>query len=120
MNRILIAEDEPRIAAFMAKGLVKNGYAVEVASTGTEVMQMVQTSRFDLLLLDLGLPEKNGWTVLEELRQLNHSLPIIIVSAQAAPDRVIQHHQGIRDYLPKPFKFGELIEKIRTHLPESS
>jgi two-component system, OmpR family, copper resistance phosphate regulon response regulator CusR len=117
MNRILIAEDEPRIAAFMAKGLLKNGYAVEVASTGTEALQMIQTDRFDLLLLDLGLPDKNGWAVLDELQRSSRSLPVIIVSAQTLTDeQSIRVYQGIKDYLPKPFKFSDLIKKVQTHL----
>jgi DNA-binding response OmpR family regulator len=117
MSRILIAEDEPRIAAFMAKGLSKNGYAVEVASTGNEALQMIQTDHFDLLLLDLGLPDKNGWSVLDELHQSNHSLPVIIVSAQALTDeQSIRAYQEIKGYLPKPFKFNELIKKIQALL----
>ncbi|WAL58698.1 response regulator transcription factor [Thermocoleostomius sinensis] len=117
MNQILIAEDEPRIAAFIAKGLLKNGYTVEVASTGAEALQKLQADRFDLLLLDLGLPDKNGWAVLDELQQSHCSLPVIIVSAQVLPpEPSIQTYQTIKAYLSKPFRFSELIETVQTHL----
>ena len=82
MSRILIAEDEPRIAAFIEKGLKAKGYTTAIAETGTEVVNMVLSGNFDLLLLDLGLPAKDGLTVLEELRGQGAKLSIIILTAR--------------------------------------
>ncbi|NES23298.1 MAG: response regulator transcription factor, partial [Symploca sp. SIO3E6] len=82
MSRILIAEDEPRIAAFLEKGLRSRGFTTVVATDGDEVILMAMSNSFDLLLLDLGLPVKDGWTVLEELRSKGSQLPIIILTAR--------------------------------------
>lgn len=81
MSRILIAEDESRIAAFIEKGLQKNGFDTAIATNGEEALQMAESNGFDMLLLDLGLPIKDGWTVLQELRDRGKKIPIIIVSA---------------------------------------
>lgn len=117
MQRILIAEDEPRIAAFLEKGLLKNGYRVVVATTGNEALELIQSSSFDMLLLDLGLPGKDGWAVMDELAQMNYSLPIIVVSAWEGVDAQLkrQHREPI-DYITKPFRFNVLLEKIRAQL----
>lgn len=78
MYRILIAEDEPRIASFIQKGLKANGFTVAIAQNAGETLNLALGSEFDLLILDLGLPDKDGLQVLEELRGQGETLPIII------------------------------------------
>ncbi|MCU0569998.1 MAG: response regulator [Oculatellaceae cyanobacterium Prado106] len=117
MNRILIVEDESRIASFLEKGLRKQGYEVEIATNGHEAIAKATTTPYDLLLLDLGLPGKDGWAVLRELRQSSQKLPVIIVTARdGETDRAEILQQGANDYLSKPFRFSELLEKVKRQL----
>jgi two-component system, OmpR family, copper resistance phosphate regulon response regulator CusR len=117
MHRILIAEDEVRIAAFIEKGLRKNGFSTVIVSNGNEVLAKLEGETFDLLLLDLGLPGKDGWTVLRELRQSLQKLPVIIVTARdGESDRLESIQQGANDYLAKPFRFNDLLNKVNQQL----
>ena len=120
MSQILIVEDEPRIAAFLEKGLQKHGYDTAVAIDGEEAIQMVQKDVFDLLLLDLGLPIKDGWTVLKELQQHNQPVPaVIILTARADDDDRSQSIRlGTKDYLTKPFRFNDLLDRVKAILPD--
>ncbi|MDJ0598976.1 MAG: response regulator transcription factor [Crocosphaera sp.] len=117
MNRILIAEDEPKIAAFLKKGLEANGFIVEVAADAKMASDMVFSQEFDLILLDLGLPLKDGFTLLEELRGQGLTLPIIILTARDdIKDKVAGLEGGADDYVTKPFRFEELLARIRLRL----
>lgn len=117
MNRILIAEDETRLAAFIEKGLQKNGFLTSVAEDGEQVLQMAVTGDFAMLLLDLGLPVKDGIKVLQELRARGETLPIIIITARSdARELAIVMQKGANGFLTKPFRFNDLLEKIRTYL----
>ncbi|MBE9166440.1 response regulator transcription factor [Pleurocapsales cyanobacterium LEGE 06147] len=117
MNRILIAEDEPRIASFLEKGLRAHGFTTAIATNAVEAMDMVFSDGFDLLLLDLGLPLKDGLTVLEELRGQGADLPIIILTARDnINDKVAGLEGGADDYVTKPFRFEELLARIRLRL----
>lgn len=117
MNKILIAEDEVRLAAFIEKGLRKNGFLTAVASDGAQVLQMVRNEEFQLLLLDLSLPIKDGWCVLQELRSQDQALPIIIVTAMHDErNHTTAFKLGANDYVNKPFRFSELLEKIKSYL----
>lgn len=117
MPRILIAEDEPRITAFLEKGLRKYGFETAVASNGHDAIQQIQSDRFDLLLLDLGLPGKDGWQVLDELRHGGKSLIVVIVSArESATYQLESFKRGANDYITKPFRFNELLKKISLQL----
>lgn len=117
MKQILIAEDEERIAAFLEKGLKAAGFATTVAKNGAEAVIAVFDGNFDLLILDLGLPQKNGWTVLEELRGQGQNLPILILSAyDEIKDKVALLDGGANDYISKPFSFQELLARIRVQL----
>ena len=80
MSRILIAEDEERIASFLEKGLKANGFTTSVASDGRDAVALASTGRYDLLILDLGLPGKDGFAVLEELRAAGSGLPVVILT----------------------------------------
>lgn len=120
MKRILIAEDEPRIAAFLEKGLRANGFTTAVAQNGHEAVSIADSNYFDLLLLDIGLPGKDGWTVLEELRGRGEQIPIIILTARdALDDKVTGLEGGADDYMTKPFRFEELLARVRLRLRHS-
>jgi DNA-binding response OmpR family regulator len=120
MNRILIAEDEPRIAAFLEKGLRANGFTTTVVENGDDAIDLVQTGEFDVLILDLGLSGKDGWMVLEELRGQGEQLPIIILTARDdVRDTVAALEGGANDYITKPFRFEELLARVRVQLRNS-
>ena len=117
MNRILIAEDEERLAAFIEKGLRKYGFDIAVALDGMEALQRAEDEEFQLLLLDLGLPIKDGWAVLQELRNSGTDFPIIILTALTdESNRATAIKLGANDYVTKPFRFGDLLEKVKSHL----
>lgn len=121
MSRILIAEDEARLAAFVDKGLRKYGFSTAIAEDGEQAIQMAASGEFTLLLLDLGLPLKDGWTVLRELRSRGTAFPIIIVTALAGEgNRTAALQHGANDYLTKPFRFNDLLELVRSHLEPSN
>ena len=119
MARILIAEDEPRLAAFLEKGLRSSGYTTTVVGDGTRAAAAASDadSDFDLVLLDLGLPGKDGLEVLRELRAAGNRLPVIILTARDdTSDRVAGLEAGADDYVGKPFHFEELIARVRARL----
>ncbi|MBW4661207.1 MAG: response regulator transcription factor [Drouetiella hepatica Uher 2000/2452] len=113
MYRILIVEDEPRIAEFLEKGLQRYGFETATVSNGNDVFPGIQRDRFDLILLDLGLPGKDGWMVLDELRHGGTTLPIVIVTAREGEDNKVESFKrGANDYIMKPFRFKELLTKV--------
>ncbi len=119
MCKVLIAEDESRLVAFVAKGLRNNGYTTTVAEDGEQALKLAASGEFDLLLLDLGLPEMDGMSVLKALRK-KQDLPIIIVVTAQSDQSVRQAALalGANDFIAKPFKFSELLEKVRSHLTQ--
>ncbi|QDL10869.1 DNA-binding response regulator [Brasilonema octagenarum UFV-E1] len=119
-DRILIAEDEPRIATFIEKGLRASGFSSAIAKDGHEALSMAQTGDFNLLLLDIGLPGKDGWMVLEELRGQGEQISIIILSARDdVSDKVAGLEGGADDYITKPFRFEELLARVRARLRDN-
>lgn len=118
MAKILIAEDETRIADFIERGLQRYGFVTAIANDGIAAVEMASTGEFDLLLLDLGLPGKDGWQVLEELRQHpQHPIEIIIVTARDdLTERLKSISYGIKDYVAKPFKFSDLLARVQSCL----
>lgn len=117
MNRILIAEDEPRIASFLEKGLKANGFTTVIVDDGQAAAQMADSKDFDLLILDLALPGKDGLQVLEELRGRGDTLPVIILTARDdVADKVAGLEGGADDYVTKPFRFEELLARVRVRL----
>lgn len=117
MNRILIAEDEPRIAAFLQEGLERKGFITRVVEDGNAAIAWGKTEEFDVLILDLGLPGKNGIAVIEALRQRGEKLPIIVLTVfQDVRDKVRALEAGANDYVTKPFSLAELIARIRVQL----
>lgn len=117
MTRVLIAEDETRLASFLEKGLRASGYTTTVVPNGPQASIMARDEDFDLLILDLGLPGKDGLEVLRELRGAGQHLPVIILTARDDPaDKVAGLEAGADDYLAKPFHFEELLARVRARL----
>lgn len=117
MKQILIAEDNPHISAFLVKKLQANNFLVSVVDNGHQVLPLVFERQFDLLILDLGLPGKDGEEILEELRGQGEQIPIIILSAKnKIQDKVAGLEGGANDYMTKPFSFEELLARIRLQL----
>lgn len=117
MNRLLVAEDEPRIAAFLEKGLKANGFAVTVVDDGDDALHLADSDDFDLLILDVGLPGRDGFAILRELRARGRRLPVIILTARdSVEDTVAGLEGGADDYVPKPFRFDELLARVRVRL----
>lgn len=115
--RILIVEDEPKAAAYLRKGFSEHGFVVDVAKDGEDGLYLAQTSLYDLLILDIMLPERDGWSVLTALRGTKNQTPVICLTARdAVQDRVKGLELGADDYLSKPFAFSELLARVRTVL----
>jgi DNA-binding response OmpR family regulator len=120
MTSILMAEDEPRISSFVEKGLVAAGYRCSVATDGVSALALAQTGHFQLLILDVGLPELDGLEVLRRLRRTHPALPVIMLTARRSlEDTVAALDDGANDYLTKPFKLDELLAHVRLRLRES-
>jgi DNA-binding response OmpR family regulator len=117
VSQILIAEDEERIASFIAKGLRAAGYAPLVVGTGSEAYDLAADGTVDLLILDLGLPDGDGFSVLRRLREAGNALPVIILTARTSvTDTVAVLEAGADDYMAKPFRFEELLARVRLRL----
>lgn len=120
MCSILIAEDEPRIVAFLEKGLRRHGYSTAIALDGQQAISLLHQHAFDLVLLDWRLPIKDGQTVLKELRSQKSHLPVIVITAG---DRDLSYaaalQQGADDCVLKPFQFSHLLAAIGIQLQKA-
>lgn len=121
MTHVLIAEDSSRIAAFITKGLKSHGYAVTHTARGDEVVPLLEQLDIDLVILDIGLPGMDGFTVLEQLRGVGNSVPVIILTARdSVADTVTGLDIGADDYMAKPFSFEELLARVRRRTQDTT
>jgi two-component system copper resistance phosphate regulon response regulator CusR len=114
---ILIVEDEFKTATYLKKGLVENGYNVDIANDGLEGIFAALNTNYDIIVLDVMLPKVDGWSVLKKIREKHQTVPILMLTARdAIEDKVKGLELGADDYLVKPFSFSELLARVRTIL----
>jgi len=118
---ILIIEDDMKTAAYLLKGLSEHGGVVDIAEDGEDGLHLALTGNYDLLILDVMLPRRDGWSVLSNLRRAGKQTPVLMLTARdAVPERVKGLELGADDYLLKPFAFSELLARIRNILRRGS
>jgi two-component system, OmpR family, copper resistance phosphate regulon response regulator CusR len=112
--RLLLVEDDSRIARFIAKGLREQSYAIDVAGSGEQALYQAAINTYDLVILDVMIPAPDGFAVCRELRKSGHRMPILMLTARdAVEDRIAGLDGGADDYLTKPFEFRELLARLR-------
>jgi two-component system, OmpR family, copper resistance phosphate regulon response regulator CusR len=115
--KALVVEDEKKTAMYLRRGLSESGFAVDIAERGDDGLYMASIGQYDIVVLDIMLPERDGWSVLAELRRTGNQTPVLILTARdSVQDRVRGLEQGADDYLIKPFAFSELLARMRTIL----
>jgi two-component system, OmpR family, copper resistance phosphate regulon response regulator CusR len=118
--RLLLVEDDARIARFVAKGLREQAYAVDVVATGEDALYQTAINSYDLIILDVMIPGKNGFEVCRELRRSGQRVPVLMLTARdSVEDRISGLDHGADDYLTKPFEFRELLARLRALLRRS-
>lgn len=119
--RILVVEDQPKFATFVKKGLGEQGMSVDLCDDGDDAYNLASTTPFDLVVLDIMLPGRDGLSVLRQLRSEGNTVPVILLTARSGlEERVEGLNLGADDYLPKPFYIEELIARIHTVVRRSS
>jgi two-component system copper resistance phosphate regulon response regulator CusR len=119
--RLLVVEDEPKTAAALRKGFAEKGYEVDLCLDGAEASRLARTGDYQLLVLDIMLPGRDGWSILSELRAAGVELPVVVLTARdAVRDRVKGLSLGADDYLIKPFAFAELLARVQSVLRRAS
>jgi len=112
--KILLVEDDRKVAGFIEQGLREEGYVVDLARDGDEATTMAHVNDYDVILLDVVLPKKNGFQIAAELRREGRSTPILMLTSRDATEDVVRGlDAGADDYLPKPFQFDELVARVR-------
>ena len=115
--KLLLVEDDSKTVAALRKGLTEHGYTVEAASTGPDGYAMATAGGFDLVILDIMLSGKDGWSILKDLRAAGNAVPVLVLTARdAVRDRVKGLELGADDYLVKPYAFTELLARVKTLL----
>jgi DNA-binding response OmpR family regulator len=115
--RLLLVEDDPRIARFVARGLQEQSYAVDVVANGNDALYQAEINDYDLVILDVMIPGMDGFGVCRSIRALGKRMPVLMLTARdAVDDRITGLDSGADDYLTKPFEFGELLARLRALL----
>ena len=115
--RLLVVEDENKTADYVRQGLVEAGFVVDLARTGLDGHHMAMTESYDLIILDVMLPDVDGWRILQSVRAAGNQVPVLFLSARSTVDDRVQGLElGADDYLAKPFVFAELLARVRTLL----
>jgi len=114
--RILVIEDEPKAARYLERGLSENGFVVDVAHDGEEGVFLATTREYDLLIIDIMLPGRDGWSILGKVRASKPTPAIFLTARDGVADRVKGLELGADDYLVKPFAFSELLARVRSVL----
>jgi two-component system copper resistance phosphate regulon response regulator CusR len=115
--KILIVEDEAKTSEYLRQGLTEAGFIVDLARTGLDGHHLAMTERYDLIVLDVMLPDIDGWRILQSLREAGSKVPVLFLTARdTVNDRVKGLELGADDYLVKPFVFAELLARVRTLL----
>ena len=117
--RILVVEDEPKTAEYMHQGLTESGYIVDIATTGLDGLFLAQHQPYGLVILDINLPEMEGWEVLTRLRATSNTRVMMVTARGRLEEKVRGLELGADDYLVKPFAFAELLARVRTLLRRS-
>jgi two-component system copper resistance phosphate regulon response regulator CusR len=119
--KILLVEDEKKTAAYLVKGLTENGFVADVVDNGEDGLHQALMGEYDLIVLDIMLPRRDGWSILAELRRVGKRTPVLFLTARdAVLDRVKGLELGADDYLVKPFAFSELLARVRNILRRNS
>ncbi|EOM74588.1 DNA-binding response regulator [Rhodococcus rhodnii] len=119
MSRILIAEDDVHIASFVGKGLRAAGYTTDHVADGEQAFTLARTGGYDMVVLDIGLPKVDGFTVLRRLRGEGVTTPVVVLTARdSVDDTVAGLEGGANDYMTKPFQFAELLARVRLRLAD--
>jgi DNA-binding response OmpR family regulator len=117
MMKILIVEDEPKVASFIQKGLEENNYEAEIAYDGLTAEKAFQQNKYDLIILDIILPGINGLNLCRKIRNLNPNIPVLMLTALGTTDdKLSGFDAGANDYLVKPFEFRELLARVKVLL----
>ena len=115
--RVLVIEDEAKTAAYLRQGLSENGFTVEVCTSGDDGLHQALSVESDLVILDVMLPQRDGWSILAAMRKAGHQTPVLFLTARdTVHDKVKGLELGADDYLVKPFDFAELLARVRTIL----
>src|SRR5690554_7832295 len=119
--KLLVVEDEIKMGDYLRQGLVESGFVVDLMRTGLDGHHMALTGSYDLIVLDVNLPDVDGWRIVQALRNAKSTTPVLFLTARdSVEDRVKGLELGADDYLVKPFAFSELLARVRTLLRRGS